>query len=380
MRSWLGAIALGASLLAACSPSVGDAYQHAFAAGQRAYHAGRYDEAVKHFEHAAKNATRVKDRDEALFLVARMHEKLGATDDAKAALDKLSTTSPDGPRAGRAAFERALLEVETGDAEKGYVMLLDAAFTYPKNGSARRALRLCIEHQQDRGGDEAVVAWLDGPGKTLRTTELQQDVDYEKALALDRLGRTAEARDLLLKTAREHPYPYGTLTDDAYWHASIMEEKLGHYEAAIAHLRTMLSTRESSYKPGSNERPRYPASQLRIAELYRDKLHDHPAARREFHKLFTDFPTSTFRDDALWSEARLAHDDGDTKEACRLVERLQDDLADSRYARCAHLLCTTMKPAPNARPCAQYIERQVRGEAAGEDAEDAAERSSPNAP
>ena len=103
-----------ASWLAGCGPSLGDAYERSFAAGQRAYHAGRYEEAAKSYEEAARAAERVKDRDEALFLVARMHERRGAHAEAKATLrpsgdsarsenpvvrDKCSTTGPiDAPR------------------------------------------------------------------------------------------------------------------------------------------------------------------------------------------------------------------------------------------------------------------------------------------
>ena len=63
MRSALLVLLLG---LSACGSSYGDAYELAFAKGQRAYHAGRYEEAAGAYEDAAKAAERVKDRDEAL--------------------------------------------------------------------------------------------------------------------------------------------------------------------------------------------------------------------------------------------------------------------------------------------------------------------------
>jgi tetratricopeptide (TPR) repeat protein len=219
-----------------------------------------------------------------------------------------------------------------------------------------------IEHQQELGGDEAALKWIDGPGRTLRGSELDQQLDYERALTLEKLGRTAEARDLFVKTATDHPYPFGGLTDDALWHASLAEEKLGRYDAAIAHLRTLLADREASRMTGSYERPRYSPAQMRIGELYRDKLHDHRSARKEFHKVYSAHPTSILRDDALWAEAMLAHDDGDAGDACTIVKALRTEFADSRFARCGHLVCTAVKPAANERPCANYIERQMRGE------------------
>lgn len=376
--SWkVGAPIVLAMTLSACAPTLGEAYERSFAAGQRAFHAGRYDEAAQQFERAAKDASRVKDRDEALFQAARMYEKNGEYPRAREAYERITKVSPDGPRAARAAYDTALVEVDHGDAERGYAMLFEATFKYPRHASARRALHRLIEHQRDLGGDEAVLKWFDGPGKTLRGSDLDQQLDYERAIALDQLGRTAEARDLFVKTAKEHPYPFGGLTDDALWQASLAEEKLGRYEAAIAHLRMLLADREASRLTGSYERPRYSPAQMRIAELYRDKLHDHRAARREFHAVYSQHPTSTFRDDALWAEAVLAHRDGDTSDACSLAAKLRSEFADSRYARCGQLVCASVKPNEKERPCGDYIARQVRGEKVEEESTDSEDRPDP---
>lgn len=364
-----------AAAVSACGTSIGVEYEHSFAAGQRAFHAGRYEEAARDFEQAAEKATRVKDRDEALFEVARMHEKRGAYAEAHAAYARITKTSPDGPRAARAAYDMALVEVDHGDAERGYALLLEATFKYPRHASARRSLHRLIEHQQDVGGDEAALKWFDGPGKTLRGSELDQQLDYERAMILEKVGKLVEARDLFVKTAKDHPYPFGGLTDDALWHASLVEEKLGRFDAAIAQLRTLLADREVSRMTGSYERPRYSPAQMRIAELYRDKLHDHRSARKEFHTMYAAHPTSTLRDDALWAEAVLARADGDESDACALVKKLRAEFADSRFARCGQLVCAAVKPATNERPCANYIERRVRGEAVEQDPEEERENS-----
>ncbi|UQA59355.1 tetratricopeptide repeat protein [Polyangium aurulentum] len=351
-----------ALVLSACGPSLGDAYERSFAAGRRAHHAGRYEEAARAYEQAARDAKRVKDRDEALFLVARMHDKRGAHVEAKAALARLASVSPDGPRAARAAFEQAHLEIEHGDAERGWTMLLEATRKYPRNGLARPSVKRMIAHQQERGGDEAVLAWIKGPGRVLRGTEVEENLDYEGALALERMGKLVEARDALLTCARAHPYPFGSLTDDALWRASLIEEQLGNDQAAIAHLRALLAVRESSHMTGSYERPRYSPAQMRIAELYRDKLHDHATARRELHKLYANHPSSILRDDALWAEARLAKEDGDKSDACSLAELLRREFPESRYAACAPLVCDEAKPLPGGKTCADYIAREVRGD------------------
>jgi TolA-binding protein len=111
---------------------------------------------------------------------------------------------------------------------------------------------------------------------------------------------------------------------------------------------------------GSYERPRFSEAQLKIAKIYRDGLKDRAAARRELRKVYTDHPTSTLRDDALWAEAVMLHQDKSQADACDVVKRLVSELPESRYARCARAVCPTA-PEPK-RPCADYILRELRGE------------------
>ncbi len=126
----------------------------------------------------------------------------------------------------------------------------------------------------------------------------------------------------------------------------------------------MLSSREPSGAWVSYERPRYSQAQLRIAEIYRDDLKDHAAARREFDKLYALHPTTIKRDDAVWAEACLALEDGDATAACALAKRLLDEFPESRYVPCAHEVCPTAPPAKRA--CADYILREIKGKAPAE--------------
>src|SRR5262249_40074151 len=158
----------------------------------------------------------------------------------------------------------------------------------PDHGVSRLALQRVAQHKADEGGEQAGIAWLQSIRPAVKGTELEQVVDYEIACALERTDKLVEARDAFLATARAHPYPFGNLTDDAYWHASQLEERLGHFQRAIEILRELLAPRERSDTMGSYERPRYSAAQLHIAELYRDGMKDHAAARREFHTLYSN--------------------------------------------------------------------------------------------
>jgi tetratricopeptide (TPR) repeat protein len=350
----VSALALSTS---ACAPEHGAAYLSAFAAGERAFHAARWDEAADAWEGAAKHALRARDRDEARFLQARAQERAQRWGDARATYERLVAESADGQRTGRAVFEIAALEVAHGDAEKGFRMLDDAARKYPKHGLARLALHRLVDHEQAKGGDVAVLAFLDARVGTFRDTEQDEVVAYERALCLERMGRRKEAHDAFLATAARHPYPEGGLTDDAYWHAALIDDQDGRFEEAITHLRELLAPRERSIGVGSYERPRYTPAQQRIAEIYRDELKDRKAARREFDRLYEAHTTSRERDDALWAEARLALLDGDAPAACSLAKKITSEFPDSRFVRCAHEVCPSL-PA-GQRPCADYVLREL---------------------
>jgi TolA-binding protein len=341
----------------------GDAYLSALAAGRRAYHAGRYVEAARAYDDAASKALRVKDRDEARFMQARSFARAERWQDAEASLRRLTADSPGGPRAPRAAFDIADIEIDHGDAARGFQLLEEAADRYPNHGLCRPSIRRLVEHVEEQGGAAAVLAFLDRKKAVFRGTDQAQTIDYEIALALEREGKLAEAHDTLVATARAHPYPFGGLTDDALVRAARLDLSLGRAQEATHHLRELLSAHEVTSGMGSYERPRYGEAQMLLGEIYRDHLKDHAAARREFAKVCAEHPTSRQCDDAVWWEARLAREDGDQATACRLASKLVKELPESRYAPCARLLCPTA-PA-GKRACADYIARDLNGDQGG---------------
>lgn len=349
-----------ALIASGCAVDRGDAYVASFAAAEREMHAGRWKDAARAFGVAANDAKRVKDRDEARFMEARAEERAGQWAEARATYEKLVAESPSGPRTPRAVFDLANIEIERGDAARGYGMLEAAARRFPKHGLARPAVRRLVQHAEDGGGPAGALAWLDAREPLFRGTEQDEIIHYERALALERAGRTQEAHDAFLASARRHPYPFGGLNDDAFWHAASIDEELGRYEEAIAHLRELLSSREPSGAWASYERPRFSAAQLRIALIYRDKIKDRAAARREYEKLYALHATTLNRDDAVWGEALLAREDGDRDTVCKLAKRLVAEFPESRYVRCAHLICPGVPPGK--RECADYIRREVMGE------------------
>jgi tetratricopeptide (TPR) repeat protein len=352
---WLGAVAAVALGLVsvACEPGPNAAYRTAKGAGDRAYSSGRYEEAASAYATAERAADRPRDAAEALYLEASSHARRRSCDHAHAVYERLILEQPASHFARRAQFDLADLEIDCGNVEQGYERYRVLTTTQANDGLARRAMDRYLRHLESTGGDPA--AWLRAILPAIAATELDETARYVLAGYLEASSDWQGARDAYLACAERHPYPKGALFDDTLWHASEMEEKLGRPREAIAHLRSMLAVREASTMAGSYERPRFSPAQFRIAVLYRDALGDHAAARKEFHRLYADHPTSILRDDALWEEAKLARDDGDAEEACKLAAALSRDFPASRYTPCTRAVCPTAPVSPGR--CHAYLVR-----------------------
>ena len=361
----LGLFALVLAVGAGCGgPAYAPGYLEAFDAGRRARTAGRLDEAAAAFDLAHRRAGRLKDRDEALLLLAATQEAQGRPADAERTYRTLATAQPPGPRAVHAGFDLARLAGAARGEPARDAMEIELLGRHPDHGQSIGGLSRVVGRRREVQDWDGLLAVLDALAPRARGTTLEQPIDVERARALEARGDLEGALALYLVTARKYPYPHGPRTDDALFRASQIEEQLGRYDRAIAHLREMLEPQETSAAAASYVRPRFPAAQMRVALLLRDRVRDTDAARDELHRLVDAFPDSTMRDDALWMAARIARDAGDAGAACDDAERLVELQPDSRYVRCVHLLCSEL--SPGARSCGDYLVRELRGEATGE--------------
>ena len=343
--------------LASCAPSLGRPFMQDRAAAERAYSAGRYDEAADRWLAAEKHATRRRDRLEARYRAAASLRRAGRHAEASKLLESLLAERPHSARAARAAFDHADIEIEYGNREQGYALLERAIESYPRSGVALGALGRVAGHVEERDGVGSALAYLDRARKKAASPGLAELAQYRYAKELELLGRHEDALREYLAQADRFPYPKGALWDDALWSASLLEEKLGRVTRAILHLEHMLAEREPSSMGGSYSRPRYAPARYRIAELYRDRLGDKPRARQEFHRVWDDHPTSLLRDDALWNAARLERDAGDQDAACTTLRTLATGQPDSRYVPCANALCPVL-PSTKTK-CHPYVLRAL---------------------
>jgi tetratricopeptide (TPR) repeat protein len=203
-----------------------------------------------------------------------------------------------------------------------------------------------------------VLDYLAARQGALGKSELAETLAYRRARELDAAGQRKAARDAYLACATSFPYPRGAYWDDALYRAAEQELALGSPERALEHLARLLAEQESASFVGSYQRGRYAEGQLLIAHIYRDHLRDAARARRELRKVWLRHPTSRLVDDALFQEALLARSAGDQPGTCAPLEIIARDLPESRYAPCAHLLCSSLEPQAG-RDCHDYIKREA---------------------
>lgn len=354
--------ALVASLiLAACAPNRGDEFQRSLAEARRAHHAGRFAEAADRFEQAGKQAKLARDAVYMRYESALARARAGDVARAARELRAIATEKPPNAYSAQAAFKAADLAIDS-DAAAGHAELSAIPIDFPDSGVAQVAVTRVARWDDDHGGPQRAIERLEAMAPKVKGHTVEQTVLYERAKRLAVLGRTQEARDAYLEIAARWPYPFGAYFDDSLYRASEMEEQLGRVPEAIAHLERLLSHREVSSFMGSYERPRYIPAILRIAKLYEDKLGDRGKAREALHRLYSDFKTSTLRDDALWREAELWRKDGDQGTMCDRLSTLANDFPDSRYVPCAIERCPSIKRSSKSKApttCHAYLTREA---------------------
>ncbi|MGH7284024.1 MAG: tetratricopeptide repeat protein, partial [Polyangiaceae bacterium] len=229
---------------------------------------------------------------------------------------------------------------------------------FPNDGLAHRALTRLSMHIDEVSGRPKTIAWLEKIAPSFAGTELEQAVAFDTAKRIDASGDTANARARYIAIADKWPYPHGAFWDDSLYGAAIIDEKNKAYDEAIADLERMLAERETASMIGSYERPLYEPAAWKIAEIYRDDLHDADKAAAAFHRVYSEFTTSLKRDDALWEEANVFEKNGDGSAACSRLSTLASKFPDSRYVPCAIAKCSDIsRPSKSQAPkeCPAYI-------------------------
>ncbi len=334
-------------------------YQTASERASASYVSGAYLEAEKQWLAAERIAESDRDRSEARYRAALCAERAGDAERAARSLTELARRWPTSERASRALFDAARIELARGEKGRATQLFSRVLRSYPDSAmatpAARHWLALTAPNDDERlNRIEALQRERAWPAR------LDEALSYDRARLLEARGELPQAERAYADVARRHPYPYGVYWDDALFRRAELARRQGRPRDALAALDDMLREREGYKLSGTNERERYAPAQYSKAEILRDDLQDDVGARRAFRAVFERFPTSRLRDDALWQEARLAARGPTPQAACEPLELLLRDLPDSRYARCAGLLCPALeRESAKHGACAAYVAREL---------------------
>lgn len=343
--------------VSACAPTYADGFKDAMAAGLRAKHAGRSEEAIAAFTRAAGLADRYKDREEARMLAAETLEYAGDPAAAEEIWRAIAKDADGRYHGARASFAVARLVLERDGLDAGIAETLVAIRANPNSGLVRHAVRRLLFALEERDGAQAAYDWLVPIEAELRPTDAGEAVSFELATLLGRCGKKPEAIASLFALARAYPYPIGSLNDDAYMAASQLLEEQGDVAGAIAALEEMLSPMEAAYNGSSYDRPQWPPGQYRIGVLQFEKLNDADRAVASLWKVYREHRTSRQTDDALFDIARVESSRGDGEAACEAMQTLRELNPESKFLRCGHYVCST--EAKPARPCSSDVLRRL---------------------
>jgi tetratricopeptide (TPR) repeat protein len=316
-------------ILTGCPPTLSEAndtFLDAMAIAERHAHHGRLAEAEQAYARAAEEALRRVDLDEALYRRSRVLREMHRFDEAVGVLDVISARRPPSRRTARATFDAAYLRhLQLDQIDRAAEQYEEVLREYSDAGFGTRAVFFRLEIEAARGGDDAVLAFIDRLYPDVGTTSVGDDLLMARYRVLLERGDRPGARAALEKLVHEHPYPQGHRWDDAILRLADMEEEDGNFERAIERLEYLVRRTESTSLVGSYTLSSFPVAQLRIARIYRDKLHDTDAAIRAYRRFARLFRRSRYRDDALFELAILYLEGGQRSRGCSLLHDIVED-------------------------------------------------------
>jgi tetratricopeptide (TPR) repeat protein len=347
--------------LFSCAPTKPAEYVNARAAATRVYSHGRYMEASKLWIEAAAAASTKRDRDEAIYRSAASLRRAERFDEAAAAYDALLAEQPPNLQSDRAAHDRAKLEFHHRDRQAGIELMEVALVEYAEAGSAKTTLRNLVKVHEDAGGLPGLIVWLRDTQPKLNKGEVAEWIQFELARAYERSGQLEKARDEYLAMVDRFPYPSGGLWDEGLSNAAAIERTLGRPEAAIQLYERLLAERETSHFEGSYLRATYVKAHFEVADIYADDLDDPDNAYLWLQRVWDDHPRSLSRDNARWLQILMRHNAGRTEEACGLMRELIETTPESRFIRCAPLLCPGTAVPAGTKACSVSLRAEIAG-------------------
>ncbi len=328
-----------------CAPRMPAEYVRHADAAEAATRERRHRDAAREWGKAANVAETDADRQEARYREATSSLRAGDGGEYRRRLTSLSQQA--GPRQERAAYDLALNTLRH-DPAAGGPMVHATIVKYANSGLARGALDRWLATIPESGRAAALSQLY----SEVTDADLREYILLLQARNYTAAGRHDQALTVYVRLEHDHGYPYGRFWDEAMLEQAMLLFTNGDHSRAIATLERMLSFREESTIVGSYER-RYSDATLLLVYIELDQ--DWQKARDHLHRFPSQYPTSRWRDDALWASALLARDNNATEQACVDAALLRQSSPTSRYVACLHHVCPSLAPSSE---CRSYVVEQ----------------------
>lgn len=322
-------------------------HAEALEAGNRLERENHAAEAAEAYAKAANLAERPRTRDWAAYRQARQLEKAG---DRQAAVElylAIAERDPGGEMASRCIYYAGRMAFEDDDVDTGLARMRRVAVEYHHKGLAPQAVRRAVQRLADDRGDDAAIAWLRELEAEVRGTDVGDSVLFRWAMIEKERGNWQQALERLDQLDSLYQYPESTIWDDAMWEAGQIANEHGEHQRALRYLRTLVSWRENSIATGTYYTDWTDDAQLLIGRILLEEL-DQPDEAISAFELLATFPDSTLADDGLLWAARAQLTRGDSRRACRTLDRLLRDFPYSNKQRQARELAREHQ-CPGAR-------------------------------
>jgi tetratricopeptide (TPR) repeat protein len=326
----IAALAIAGAALS-CGPRVSD-YRKAVEEAWSLERKGQFEEAVAAAGKAAGLAEDPRDRDEALFLKARLLAEAERYDEARTIFVELRKSAVEESMRGRAIYELGLIALAEGNKGEARTYFLALIREYPDHGLCSVALKKTMVIVEETGGEPAVRSLLSGLLGDALESSFGDDVLWELAKLDKKAGRLAKAESWLLMIHKAYPYPKGGAAFEYLFLLAEVKEEQGKLEEAVAWLQTVADTTETSYVIGDYNDDAKAQALLKMGKLYFQKMNSPDKAYETFMKV-VKLDWATRSDDGLWWAAQVRFAQNRGKEGCELLSKLVKKYDVSNFKR-----------------------------------------------
>lgn len=327
-------------------------YRSSMNRAEEARRTGQFSEERRHFDEAARRATKPNDASEARYRSAQTWVRAGQHEAGALRLEKFALAYPQSARAARAWLDSGRAWEKAKEHEKALTAYRYVVSKYPESGISLGAAKRIVSIEVELRNRSAHEEWRQLLTSN-RSSEFDEALRYHYARSLEEVSKR---RALLAyqEVAQRHPLPRGTYADEALLRAAMLRRELLDPTGALETLDVLLGQGGPAAVLGSYTRTTYVEALLLKGLILRDDLNLPRRALKVFESLPKKHPQSRLVDDAVWQSIRTERTLG--SDPCSRFQQLRELRPGSRYLRCEALLCSeTMADKRHEKTCEEWL-------------------------